>query len=402
MEQPNMFPVTTNEELFRILFPSIKEAADASDTNTVTGLLTDFCYALLLYKPVPGGEADQTARQEDELRTFLREAHQIHCFRFHGHNMGLISFSTWDWDRVQAQTAKIEGSISQYLRAALEKTGIELNMSIGRPFMGLLNLREAYSELINSTMTFSLRPKNLVVSEYDIVSDPALIVDPYPRSEIELQLADAIIKLEIRKAEELMENIIQHEMSTLHLKLSFLPRMAIRIEWMLTVLHVPRNSGDASSAEIYSYPQRIKYAESLQDGVALIHACFQKLDDYYNAFRFNVGKDISQITDYIHAQASNPNLNATMICDCFRISPSYLSHMFKRRTGIKLVDYIHKARISQAKQLLETTTATIAEISRQVSYTSSASFSTTFKRYEAITPREYRDRFLWQHRTIAP
>lgn len=397
MEQPNMFPVTINEELFRILFPSVKEAANASGTNAIMGLLTDSCYALLLYKPVPGSTADQTARQEDAFRTFLQETHQIHCFRFHGHNMGLISFSTWDWDKVQAQTVQIERSISQYLHTVLEQTGVELNMSIGRPFMGLLNLREAYSELINSTMTFALRPQNLVVSEYDIVSDPALMVDPYPRSEIELQLADAIIKLEIGKAESLMENIIQHEMSTLHLKLSFLPRMAIRIEWMLIVLHVPRNSGDVSSAEIYSYPQRIKYAESLQEGIALIHACFQKLDDYYNAFRFNVGKDISQITDYIHTQASNPNLSATMICDRFRISPSYLSHMFKRRTGIKLVDYIHKARISQAKRLLEATTDTIAEISRQVGYTSSASFSTTFKRYEAITPREYRDRFRMNH-----
>lgn len=53
MEQPNMFPVTINEELFRILFPSVKEAANASDTNAIMGLLTDSCYALLLYKPVP-------------------------------------------------------------------------------------------------------------------------------------------------------------------------------------------------------------------------------------------------------------------------------------------------------------------------------------------------------------
>ncbi len=53
--------------------------------------------------------------------------------------------------------------------------------------------------------------------------------------------------------------------------------------------------------------------------------------------------------------------------------------------------------ISRAKQLLGTTTDTIAEISQQVGYTSSSSFSTTFKRYEAITPREYRDRFRMNH-----
>lgn len=397
MKHPNMFPVTTNEELFRLLFPSLMETTNISDPNAIMGILTDFCYALLLYNPVLGGDSDQVACQEECFRTFLRETHHIHCFRFHGRNMGLISFCTWDWDVVQEKTGLIENSISQYLCTVRENTGIEINMSIGRPFMGLLDLQDAYSELINSTVTFALRPQNMVVSEYDIVNDPALMADPYPRSEIELQLADAIIKLEISKAETIMENIIQHELSTLQLKLSFLPRMAIRIEWMLIVLHVPRNSGDTKSAEIYSYPYRIKYAESVEEGIALIHDCFRKLDDYYNAFRFNIGKDISQITDYIHAQASNPNLSATMICDRFRISPSYLSHMFKRRTGIKLVDYIHKARISRAKQLLESTSFTIAEISQQVGYSSSASFSTTFKRYESITPREYRDRFLLNH-----
>ena len=124
---------------------------------------------------------------------------------------------------------------------------------------------------------------------------------------------------------------------------------------------------------------------------------FGKLDEYYNAFRFNIGKDISQITEFIIAQASNPNLSATMICDRFRISPSYLSHMFKRRTGIKLVDYIHRTRIDMAKELLESTGMTIADIGLRVGYTSSASFSTTFKRYEALTPREYRDRYLLNH-----
>lgn len=33
MEQPTIFPVAIHEELFRILFPSVKEAANASDTN---------------------------------------------------------------------------------------------------------------------------------------------------------------------------------------------------------------------------------------------------------------------------------------------------------------------------------------------------------------------------------
>lgn len=72
MEQPNMFPVTINEELFRILFPSVKEAANASGTNAIMGLLTDSCYALLLYKPVPGSAADKPPGRRMRSAPFFR------------------------------------------------------------------------------------------------------------------------------------------------------------------------------------------------------------------------------------------------------------------------------------------------------------------------------------------
>jgi len=397
MEHPNMNPVTTNEELFRLVFPSIMENTKASATNDLIVMLSDSCYALLLYKTAQAANQELVLQEQAHLADFLEKELHIHCFRFHGHDMGIVAFHTWDWGLVQKQVAQLEHSVGAYLASVRDRTGVEFNLSFGRPFMGLLNLRESYSEIINSTMTFTLRPGQLVVSEYDIVNAPSLMGDPYPRSEIERQLSDAIINLEFRKAEDIMENIIAHESSTLRLKLSFLPRMANRMEWMLIVLHVPRNSGDAQSAEIYSYPHRIKFAENMDEGIALIHEMFDKLDEYYNAFRFNIGKDISQITEFITAQANNPNLSATMICDRFRISPSYLSHMFKRRTGIKLVDYIHRTRIDMAKELLESSPMTIADIGLQVGYTSSASFSTTFKRYEALTPREYRDRYLLNH-----
>lgn len=394
MEHPSMISVTTNDELFRLVMPRIIHHPSAPASEAILGCLTDFCYALLLYKPIYEAAKDKLSEQESLLLNFLQQKHPILCFRFHGHNMGIILYHSWDWQDVQRQTEEIEQSITEYLCDVRKETGLEFNLSIGRPFMGLLNLIESYAELINSTMTFTLRPNNLVVSEYDIVNDPALMGEPYPRSEIERQFADAIINLEISKAELIMENIIENEISTLRLKLSFLPRMAIRIEWVLIVLHVPRNSGDPKSVQIYSYPQRIKYAEKIEEGIALIHDFFHQLDDYYKAFRFNVGKDITQITEYIHEQAANPNLSATMICDRFRISPSYLSHLFKRRTGIKLVDYIHKTRLQRAKKLLETTSYSISEISCLVGYTNSASFSTTFKRYESMTPREYRDKTI--------
>lgn len=393
MEHFNIDPITTGEELFRLLFPSILEQTPCSDTNAVIGLISDACYALLLYKAVPGAAPEARSAQKAALETFLH-GHGIHCFRFHGHHMGIIPYHTWDLAVVPQKTEILEHRIGIYLSKALRDSGVELNLSIGRPFQGLLNLRDPYSELINSTMTFSLRPDHLVVSEYDIVNNPALMGDPYPRSEIERQLADAIIHLEIRKAEELMENIIQYELSTLRLKLSFLPRMG----------HSYRMDSDCSARSTqFRRPQKRRNIQLSSANQIRREYCGRDCPDP-QIFpgsgrllqRLPVQRRQGHFPDhriYPYA-AGNPALCATMICDRFRISPSYLSHMFKRRTGIKLVDYIHKTRIDLAKRLLETTTKTIAEISREVGYISSTSFSTTFKRYESITPREYRDRFL--------
>lgn len=135
MEHFNIDPITTGEELFRLLFPSILEQTPCSDTNAVIGLISDACYALLLYKAVPGAAPEARSAQEAALETFLH-GHGIHCFRFHGHHMGIIPYHTWDLAVVPQKTEILEHRIGIYLSKALRDSGVELNLSIGRSLSG--------------------------------------------------------------------------------------------------------------------------------------------------------------------------------------------------------------------------------------------------------------------------
>lgn len=74
------------------------------------------------------------------------------------------------------------------------------------------------------------------------------------------------------------------------------------------------------------------------------------------------------------------------------LSPFYLSHIFKDQTGYSPIDYVIVTRLDQAKVLLIRTNLSISEISYQVGYDNSGSFTNIFKKREGIAPKDFRKR----------
>ena len=66
---------------------------------------------------------------------------------------------------------------------------------------------------------------------------------------------------------------------------------------------------------------------------------------------------------------------------------------FRRAPGYLAIDYVHTVRIEEAKQILETTEASIESIGPEVGYEDAASFRRMFKRKSGLTPAEYRRLF---------
>ncbi|WP_138420252.1 AraC family transcriptional regulator [Aquibacillus sediminis] len=78
---------------------------------------------------------------------------------------------------------------------------------------------------------------------------------------------------------------------------------------------------------------------------------------------------------------------------CF-VNPSYLSHLFKKEVGISVVKYINKKRVEEAKYVLLHTTDSIADIAMLFRFCNSSYFTSQFKLYQGMTPRQFRDRHL--------
>ncbi len=86
------------------------------------------------------------------------------------------------------------------------------------------------------------------------------------------------------------------------------------------------------------------------------------------------------------------NLSLEDICSELSISKNYFSYVFKRETGMNLWDYLTRIRLAHAKKLLAETDMRNYEIAFKVGYDNPSYFSKLFKKYENMTPGEYRDR----------
>lgn len=101
-------------------------------------------------------------------------------------------------------------------------------------------------------------------------------------------------------------------------------------------------------------------------------------------------KVIGEVIKLIHRDYGQ-DISLDSLAEKAYLSPSYLSHLFKKETGASLVKYITCYRLDKAGELLRSTNKKVSDISHEVGYTSFAYFCSIFKNYYGKTPAKYRE-----------
>ena len=74
------------------------------------------------------------------------------------------------------------------------------------------------------------------------------------------------------------------------------------------------------------------------------------------------------------------------------ISPYYFSKLFKQETGGNFIEYLTEVRLRNARELLKDSGLSIKEICAESGYSDPNYFSRIFKKYEGVTPSEFREK----------
>ena len=94
---------------------------------------------------------------------------------------------------------------------------------------------------------------------------------------------------------------------------------------------------------------------------------------------------------YILEHFKDYHLSVTMLGDEMKVSPSYLSKLFKDKYEISIPDFISQSRINSSKADLRNTNKSIKQIAEENGFLSSTVFINTFKKWEGVTPGIYRN-----------
>lgn len=262
-----------------------------------------------------------------------------------------------------------------------------LTVALGRKYSDARNLHLSYQECITA-LQYNFHDNYQIVHIED--------VEPYHEtitySLEQERLLTAFVRLGNTKETERILRKIYDEYVRKHLvkpnitKTISLQLIAVMIRAAIEG-GVDEHEGLTSSTQ---YMSEVMQSESLRDLTELmVDVCVQLTrrikEERSRSVSYSTKRVIEFLTDNI-----NKNISLEQIAQEIHLSPFYLSHLFKRETGLTITEYLAKLRLKEAQRLLLDRHWSIMEVARLVGYQNPNYFSRIFKKEFGLPPSEYR------------
>ena len=153
-------------------------------------------------------------------------------------------------------------------------------------------------------------------------------------------------------------------------------------------------------------PNKIDFIQEQEDGFRSMYefAGLQEYIHYICSYIININNvllkmkntcntdnEIDKALKYVKENYCK-DLTMAEVANRICLNYSYFSLLFKGKTGMNFIDYLKTIRIEKAKELLKNTDYKIYEISGMVGYNNTKHFTTTFRAFTGISPKEYREK----------
>ena len=142
-------------------------------------------------------------------------------------------------------------------------------------------------------------------------------------------------------------------------------------------------------SEATAYPSQEAEAAALLQ--VLFYQVYRASPEYFRASETKIDKAVWEIRRTIE---NNPKTDITLsgLAENFFFDKYYLSHSFKKNTGYSIKHYTLLCRLSLARELLQSTALSIADICTESGFGDISNFARFFKREVGMPPTKYRQK----------
>lgn len=136
---------------------------------------------------------------------------------------------------------------------------------------------------------------------------------------------------------------------------------------------------------------RIFNASTINEMEIIVREYLKEVCEYaVNAKSCSTSGICDEIKKYIKENYSDSELNVNELAKTFYLNPTYLSSLFKKNTGVKLLEFINKVRVDKAKKLMVSNPdLSVEEVAFQTGFSSSRTFRRIFQKYEESAPSKF-------------
>ena len=118
--------------------------------------------------------------------------------------------------------------------------------------------------------------------------------------------------------------------------------------------------------------------------------CVSRAMDYSDEVQ-KKGTIVGRMITYLN-QHFTEEITRNQVAEQVYLTPEYVGKIFKKETGLSIQDYVARMRIQKAADLLSSPDCRVTDAALAVGFQNIPYFSTVFKKYMGVTPKEYKEK----------
>ncbi|MGF1688214.1 AraC family transcriptional regulator [Photobacterium japonica] len=140
------------------------------------------------------------------------------------------------------------------------------------------------------------------------------------------------------------------------------------------------------TAEMLAHPDDLLLSKACTDTLmCVLHRHFKPLQDHKASYRLNM----DCIDQYI-VQHITRKISVTQLAGLVFLGESQFHLLFKEQTGVTPHQYVLKKRLEFARDLIESSSLSVAQVAQSTGFASQSSFTQAFTRLFGTPPARYR------------